>query len=120
MVSNMVLTHGNQTPSQGLLGFHPRDFYDLDTETLDSVSSALLTSPAPFEAAVRLRYLASQNILQSVIEERIARAQNTRVIQGPMEELKAPMQVDINKLPGRKDQTGWKGPAELVKISDEG
>ncbi len=77
MCTNIILTHGDQTPGQGLYGLHPRDYCDTESDKLDSFNSAIDVSPDTFESAVRLQYIAKQNIWQTVIEECVARAHNT-------------------------------------------
>ena len=54
MVTNSMITHGNVTPNQIVLGFEPKDFYDIDSMTLDSATSALEASPDPFETGLRI------------------------------------------------------------------
>ena len=102
------------------MGFIPRDFYDPDNQSLEAHDSSLEASPDPFETALRLRHTAKENILKSIVEERIAKANRTRVQQyGPEQDYKPGAQVDIYRTPDRKDQSGWRGPAELVKIKSE-
>eukprot|EP00959_Pyramimonas_sp_CCMP1952_P310054 6488549-Pyramimonas_sp.AAC.1 len=56
---------------------------------------------------------------RAIVEDRIARANRTRAQQhGPQNQLKVGDSVDIYRAPERKDQSGWRGPAELVKISE--
>ncbi|CAK0840390.1 unnamed protein product, partial [Prorocentrum cordatum] len=119
MVSNSMVSYGGQTATQVVLGFTPNDYYDLEATTLDSVQSADVSCPDPFEAAVRLRLLAKAEMARAIVEDRVARANRTRVQQhGPEQELKVGESVDIYRVPDRKDQPGWRGQAELVKISE--
>ncbi|CAK0830168.1 unnamed protein product, partial [Prorocentrum cordatum] len=119
MVSNGMVSYGGQTASQLVLGFTPNDYYDLEATALDSVQGADVSCPDPFEAAVRLRLLAKSEMARAIVEDRIARASRTRVQQiGPQDQLRVGDSVDIHRVPERKDQSGWRGPAELVKISE--
>ena len=106
MVTNMVISQGDRTPSQALLGFHPRDLYGLDSVKLDSYTSAIETSPDLFESAVRHRLQAKQDVLQAIVEERIARAHNTKVEQRPLQEYLPGTEIEFYKLPDKKDQLG--------------
>ena len=120
MATNLVMTHGGQSPCCIVMGYEPRDFYDFESSTLDSVTAALETSPDPFETGLRCRQLSKQNVLKSVVEERLSRATNTAVQQSELvdpHDLDGVKEVDIYRVPERKDQDGWRGPAELVRVS---
>ena len=76
-------------------------------------------TPDLSEHHIRLRLLAKSNILQSIIEERIAKANNTRQQAQDsiwIDSLKPNDQVDIWRTPARKDQDGWRGPAEFISL----
>ena len=78
MVANLFMNYGGSVPAQGLFGYMPRDAYDPEAETLTASRSAMDLTPDPTEQHLRLRLLAKSNILQAIIEERIAKANNTR------------------------------------------
>ena len=118
MCQNLMISYENATPAQGLLGYTPRDYYTPETTALDSYTGAIESSPDVGERAVRLRLIAKSMIMQGIIEERIARANRTRVEKQDLKALKESDTVDIYRLPDRKDQSGWRGPADLLKISD--
>ena len=62
--------------------------------------------------------MAKDCILQSVAEDRIARAANTRVQQHKPEDmgkLVEDAKVDLWREPTAKDDPGWRGPAQLIK-----
>ncbi|CAK0800448.1 unnamed protein product, partial [Prorocentrum cordatum] len=118
MVSNSLVSYGGQTANQAVLGFTPRDYYDMEATTLDSVTPAVDSCPDPFESALRLRMQAKIAMAKSLVEERIARCNRTRQQQTPPGQRLQPGEpVDIYRAPERKDQSGWRGPAELVKLS---
>ncbi len=79
MVGGLVVCHSNHTPCEALLGYTPHDYYIPESNTLDSWQSALDTVPDPFETTMRVRMAAKAHILQGIIEDRIARASNTKV-----------------------------------------
>ena len=90
---------------------------------ITSVTSALDAQPDAMETALRLRLEAKDAILQSVVEDRIARANNTRIQQYKPEDkakLKDGSKVDLWREPDTKDDPGWRGPCELIKVYADG
>ena len=77
----MVIDNTSHTPCEALLGFSPRQEYTPDADTLDSWQSALDQTPDPIETILRSRLLCKANIMKAIVEERIARANNTKVQQ---------------------------------------
>ena len=107
MAANLMLTHGGVSPSQALTGTMPRDFYDPDNKTLSAVTGILETVPDAIEVAIRLRMASKDSILQSVVEDRLARAENTRVQQykpSDIDKLKDGTMVDIWREPENKNE----------------
>ena len=123
MATNMMMTYGGATPTQALLGYQPRELYDPEANTITSLTSALDVQPDAMETALRLRLEAKDYILQAVVEDRIARASNTRVQQHRPEEMAKLVdgaRIDLWREPDTKDDPGWRGPAELVKRYPDG
>ena len=81
MSTNLMLTYGGCTPTQAVFGFTPRELYEPENPGLSAASSATDAAPDAMEAALRSRLEAKDCILQSVVEDRLARAANTRVQQ---------------------------------------
>ena len=75
MAANLMLTYAGHTPCQALFGYQPRELYDVENPGIAAHGGALETSPDFIEVALRLRLLAKDAILQSIVEERIARAE---------------------------------------------
>ena len=73
MAGNCILSYGGYTPSQGLTGYQPRDYYNPDSEVLEAQKGATHVSPDP------LRLKAKEAIIKSIVEHRLAVANNTRV-----------------------------------------
>eukprot|EP00959_Pyramimonas_sp_CCMP1952_P285187 5962890-Pyramimonas_sp.AAC.1 len=99
-----------------------KDAYDPEAGTLTATQSAMDLTPDPTEQHLRLRLLAKSNLLQAIIAERIAKANNTRQQAQDakwIEALKPHDQVDIWRTPARKDQDGWRGPAELISLGKD-
>eukprot|EP00959_Pyramimonas_sp_CCMP1952_P203590 4257325-Pyramimonas_sp.AAC.1 len=90
----------------------------MEATALDSVAPAGEACPDPFESALRLRMQAKIAMAKSLVEERIARCNRTRQQQPPPGQRLQPGEpVNIYRVPERKEQSGWRGPAELVKLS---
>ena len=117
MCQNLVLSYDSGSPAQALFGTVPRDYYTLESCTLESHASSLESNPDPFETAVRLRLKGKECVLRAVVEERLAKANATRVQKQDLEQLHPGVKVDIFRLPDRKDQSGWRGPGELAHLS---
>ena len=78
MAQNLLLNFNGSTPANALLGYTPRDFYDSDSATTMAHKGALEISPDTFESNVRMRLLSKQNVLRTIVEERIAVAGRSR------------------------------------------
>ena len=123
MSSNLMLTYGGYTPTTAVFGYYPTELYDPENAGIASASGVLETPADAMEVALRLRLAAKDAILQSIVEDRIARAHNTRVQQHrPEDRLKLVdgASVDLWREPDGKDDPGWRGPAELVKAYPDG
>ena len=79
MGQNYVLEYGGYTPAQTYV-------FDADTTSDVAIHGALETTPDYFERYLRMRLLAKSSIQQSIIELRIAQANQSR-----------PMQIDTSK-----------------------
>ena len=93
MAANHTIVHGQCTPVQALLGYTPKDLVTDDPTTLEARLSILEGTPDPSETAIRLRMQAKQNIVQSIVEDRIARAVHTKTQQVPKANLEVPQQL---------------------------
>ena len=114
MASNLMLTYGGVTPCQALFGYQPRELYDFEEAGLAAVDGSLQSAPDFIEESLRLRLMAKDCILQSVVEDRIARAANTRVQQHKPEDMAKLVEdakVDSWREPTNKEDPCWRGPA---------
>ncbi|CAK0843951.1 unnamed protein product, partial [Prorocentrum cordatum] len=112
---NCTLNYGGSTPQLALTGQLPR-MIAIDSETITSMTGALEKRPDYMESMSRARLLARQAIVQSVIQDRLAQA--SKITQHQHEpELLAPGTIcDIWREPARKDECGWRGPAEVISL----
>ena len=101
MAQNIMLEYGGFTPCQCVLGHNPRGYYEFEADTLEAHLGATSLSPDIFEQHMRARSQAKQNTLQSVVEQRIARAEHSR-----------PQKVDLSKLKVNEDDV------DLYRIPD--
>ena len=88
--------------------------------SLEAHESSLETLPEARERAIRLLFLAKKNTLKTIVGERIARANRTRGEPRQLPDLLPGGIVDIWRVPERKDQSGWRGPCETLKLAADG
>ena len=115
MSQNLMLDFNEATPQQALTG-QQRDSYNLESKSLDAITGSLQTRPDVVETMLRLRLLSKQAILQGLVEDRLAQAARIRQHAHPQELLLPGQVVDLWKQPARKDEHGWRGPAEILSI----
>ena len=118
MSQNLLLEYGGGTAQSALTGQNSQ-FWDADSDVLQSIAGAANGSPDYAETAIRTRLLAKQCILQSVVEDRLARAQKMRQHRHQQDFLLPGTACDVYRKPNRKDKYGWHGPCELVSIQRE-
>ena len=97
-----------------------RDLYTIDDDSLCAYKDARSTKPDVIETTMRMRLLAKDCIIQSVIEHRIAESAGTKVQQYTPEEvakLVPGCKVNIFRKPASKEISGWKAPADLIHIA---
>jgi len=117
-----MLTYGGMTPVMALTGSQPTELYDPENRAISATAGAVSNTPDAMEIAIRLRMHAKDCILQSVVEDRLAVAENTKVRQYKPEDLAKIVdgsKIDIWREPEDKGEPGWRGPAELVRLYRE-
>ncbi|CAK0848314.1 unnamed protein product [Prorocentrum cordatum] len=112
---NCTLNYGGSTPQLALTGQLPRTIA-IDSETITSMTGALEKRPDYMESMSRARLLARQAIVQSVIQDRLAQASKITQHQHEPELLVPGTICDIWREPARKDECGWRGPAEVISL----
>ena len=118
MAGNTSLEYGGITPAQCVLGQNPRGMYEMDCEAVVAHEGALAQSPDVFESYLRMRLYSKLRMQESVIEYRLAQAQNRasqKVSLGDLIPLVTP--VDLFRVPQHKGESGWRGPCKLLDIS---
>ena len=91
-------------------------WWGVEPETVSQVTGATESRPDIAEQMLRTRILAKQAILQSLVEDRLALSDHLRMHRHTPTLLVPGSSVDIWRRPERKDQDGWRGPAELVSV----
>eukprot|EP00959_Pyramimonas_sp_CCMP1952_P231899 4846311-Pyramimonas_sp.AAC.1 len=123
MSTNSMLSYSGHAPNQGLLGYQPRELYDPEVKTISAAAGALETAPDAIEVAIRLRMMAKEAIPQSFVEDRLAVAQNTKMQKFKLEgraKIIDGAKADLWREPDSKDDPGWRGPCEVIKVYQDG
>ena len=114
------MNYGGATPAQVLLGYIPRDMYLPDSEALEAHARALQKTPGPMENQLRLRMHSKHIIINTIVDGRIACANRTRTQTQPIMDMQIGMDVDIYKIPDRKNDSGRRSPGGLSHIMKDG
>ena len=96
----------------------PRELYDNVSPALAQIAAANDEDADWLETSVRMRLLAKECITQSIREDRIARAARSHVHRkrgDELEKLTDGSQVEIWREPDSKSESGWRGPAKMIK-----
>ena len=116
MSQNLLLEYDGGTPQQALTGQYQRGWFNPDSDEIEASTGALSKKPDYIETMVRSRMLSKQCILQGLIQQRLARASYMKQYKHSPELLLPGSEVDIWRAPDRKDEDGWRGPAELLSL----
>ena len=81
MTTNLSLSYGGHTPAAALTGMQPRELYDHENPGLAAQIGIWESVPDAVETSIRLRIAAKDAISSAIVEDRLARAHNTRVQQ---------------------------------------
>ena len=116
MAQNHILEYNGGTPQTALFGQQTRSWYSPEDDHIMSFDGADSQRPDAIESAMRLRMLAKQCILQSIVQDRIARAAAHRQHKHEAELLTPGTMVGIWRKPKTGSVSGWHGPAELISV----
>lgn len=119
MAANLLLSYGGASPACALTGTQPRELYGPDNHSLSASSGAIEKTPDAIEVSIRLRMHSKDCILQTICEDRYSRAENIRVQQYKPEDIAKLVdgaEIDIWREPDEKNEPGWRGPAELIRL----
>ena len=120
MAHNQTLNYGGVTPCMSVFGVLPRGFYNPENPGVMSVVGSLQTDVTVFERAMRIRQTALATTHQSIIEDRVARANRTRPHQANVGEMVAGTS-EVEFFREVQGDPGWRGPALLLRLDqDEG
>ncbi|CAE7229802.1 RE1, partial [Symbiodinium sp. CCMP2456] len=116
---NATLNIGGYSPHMMVIGTLPMPFYDFEAPGIQAITGAGHANPSVYERALRLRQMAITAASQSIMENRIARAGHTRPQRVPLDELQAgTSEVEFHREDA--DGFGWRGPALLLKLNENG
>lgn len=108
----MIQVHG-ESPYKAVLGRQPAALAEFENATMSSIADD--TGGQHSRHANRLREVAVQSMVEGSAQARLSRAASTQTrVSGQLLDLAPGMAVDIFRVPRSKDQSGWRGPAEVV------
>ena len=117
MGHNLVLSYGGISPCMAALGCHPRGHYEFEDNSVAAIQPAGESSHDIFEGAVRLRLVSLAQAQKAIIEDRFNRVNHTHSYDmNPADFVEHETEIDIWRTPEQKDDSGWRGPAELLEI----
>ena len=115
MAHNQTINYGGATPCMSVLGVLPRGFYDPESAGVMSTHGALQRDLSTFERALRIRQTALAQTQQSIIEDRVARANRHRPHQLNLDKMVAGV-TEVEYYREVAGDPGWRGPALLLRI----
>ena len=116
MSQNLLLECEGGTPQMAFTGQSQRGWFTPDSDTIESIVGTLAKKPDTIETMVRTRLLAKQCIIQGLIQQRLAQAIKIKQHKHGQDLLLPGTTVDYWRDPQRKDENGWRGPAELLSL----
>ncbi len=116
LVKNLLVSVAGQSPYQALFGRVPpilAEFEPMSECQLDDGSAGIAGVSRHHH---RLREMAVQSMVESTAQQRMARAlhSKTRVTHESLN-LQPGDQVDFYRSPATKDESGWRGPATVIR-----
>ena len=118
MAHNQTINYGGATPCMSVLGVLPRGFYDPESAGVMSHHGALQRDLSTFERALRIRQTALAQTQQSIIEDRVARANRHRPHQLNLDEMVAGV-TEVEYYREMAGDPGWRGPALLLRVDQD-
>ena len=117
LIRNLLTSVGGTSPYQAVFGRVPpllAEFEPVSECQLDDMSAGI---PGMSRNHHRLRELTVQAMVDLTARQRMARALNskTRVDHGQLN-LQPGDQVDFYRKPATKDESGWRGPCQIVQV----
>jgi len=117
---NSLLTVGSSTPLASTLGQQPPLLPDIDQPP--SALDDSHTGPDGYSRGRhRIREIATQSCVEASAVKRMQEAANSKTRPCAQAKDLAPGQeIEFFRKPAQKDTQGWRGPAELCKLDDDG
>ena len=116
MSQNLLLEYGGGSPQTALTGQATSDWWGIEPSTVSQITGAHGSRPDDAKTMLRTRLLAKQAIMQSIVEDRLFLSDHLRMHKHQPQMLLPGAMVDIWRKPDRKDQDGWRGPAEIISV----
>ena len=117
---NSLFTVGDSTPMMATFGRQPAVLPNIEQAT--SMLDDSHTGPDGLSRGRhRIRELAVLDMVETTAAERARRAANSKTrTSAQAAGLQAGEMVEFHRSPGQKETVGWKGPAEVLKIDEDG
>jgi len=113
---NALLSINGSTPFNAVYGRSPKILPDINCP--DATHEHDVPMPGLIRHTNRLREIAVQSIIDGTAKARLGRALSTRTLPaGEREGYRVGEEVDIYKIGGNKDVSGWSGPADIVDLT---
>ena len=113
-----IVVHGS-TPNQALIGRTPQLLREFENPGVSMVADDLGGREGHSRHSVRLREVALQQMIEGTAQDRLKRASQSQArVSGEAPLLKPGDHVDIFRQPSQKDQSGWRGPAEIINVNN--
>ena len=116
LVKNLLISVGGSSPYQAVFGRVPPLLAEFEPASECQVDDASAGIPGISRSHHRLRELTLQSMVDLTAKKRMERALNskTRLAQQQLD-LQPGDQVDFFRTPATKDESGWRGPAQVVQ-----
>ena len=116
---NIFVNVGGYSPFQAVLGRVPHILSDLDTASVSTLDDGNGGLPGLNRHAIRLREIAVASMVESTAQTRMRLAENTKTRRAAEHmDLNPGDQIDVYRDPGRKDLSGWRGPATVLNAEE--
>ena len=114
---NAMLQIRGKSPYQAVIGRTPPCLTEFEQQGISAVDDHL--GGVHSKHVTRLRELALQSIVAATAQDRVQRALTTQTrVSGEVMDYRTGESVDIFRQPASKEQSGWRGPCEIVSVAN--
>ena len=113
---NSLLTFNGVAPNLGVLGYQPRDLYEIENASLDAYPRPTGARDVA-EIASTIRLHCKSATMKTIAETRLAQSVSTKPQQIQLTGDQHGQLVDLFRAPNPRDVPGWRGPAVLLDLN---